>query len=74
MYEITHLLQIDNRLPEPPLHLMKVPHSDLSEVSRMVFIEIRAVMVLPSCHTSSTGMFAMLAYAAMTGGDVAAAV
>lgn len=52
---------------------MKVPHSHFSEVTRMVFVEVGSVMMLPSCHTTSTRMLSMLADAAVTGGDMAAA-
>lgn len=52
---------------------MEIPHADLSKVTRMVFIEICAVMMLSSSHTTSTGMLAMLANTSVAGGDMAAA-
>lgn len=70
----THLIQVDDRLPELILQLVEISHSDLPKVTRMVFVEIRTVVMLSSCHTTSTGMLAMFAYTAVTGGDVAAAV
>jgi hypothetical protein len=70
----THLIQIDDRLPELILQLVEISHSDLSKVTRMVFVKIRTVVMLSSCHTTSTRMLAMFSYTAVAGGDVAAAV
>ena len=70
----THLVQVDDRLPELVLQLVEIPHPDLPKVTRMVFVEIRAVVVLSSSHTASTGMLTVLSYTAVAGGDVAAAV
>lgn len=53
---------------------MEIPHSNFSKVPRVIFIEVGAMMMLSTCHTATTGMFAMLAYAAVASGDVAAAV
>merc|ERR1712168_670951 len=39
--------------------LVIVEHTDLSEVSRMVFVEQGAVMMLTTSFTTSTGMFTM---------------
>merc|ERR1712168_398577 len=40
--------------------LMVVKHTDLSEVTGMVFVEQGTVMVLTTSFTTTTGMFAML--------------
>jgi len=69
----TYLIQIDHRPPELVLQLVEVPHADLPKVTRMVFIEICAVMMLSSSHTTSTRMLAMLANTSVAGGDMAAA-
>lgn len=69
----THLIEIDDRFPELILRLVEITHADLSKVTRVVFVKIGAVMMLSTGHTTTTGMFSMLAYAAVTGGDVAAA-
>ena len=53
---------------------MEVSHADFTEVTWMVLVEIGAVMMLATCHTTTTGMLPVLAYTSMTGGDVAAAV
>ena len=70
----THLVKIDNWLPELVLQLVKIPHSDLPKVSRMVFVEIRAVVVRTTGHTATTGMLAVLAYTSMSGGHMATAL
>jgi hypothetical protein len=36
---------------------MKIPHSNLSEVSRMVFVEVDAMMVLTTSVTTTSRMF-----------------
>lgn len=52
---------------------MEMPHSDLSEVSRMVLVHVRSVVVLSTSKTATTGMLAVLSYTTFTGGDVSAA-
>jgi hypothetical protein len=54
--------------------LVEISHSDLSKVTRMVFIHIRSVMMLTTSKTSTTGMLAVLAYTTVSGGDMAATV
>lgn len=70
----THLVKIDDRLPELVLQLVEIPHPDLSEVSRMVFVEIGSVVVLSTGHTATTGMLAVLSYTPVAGRHMAAAV
>ena len=53
--------------------LVEVSHTDLSEVTRMVFIQVGTVVMLTTCETSTTGMLAVLSYTTVTGGDVTAA-
>lgn len=53
---------------------MEVPHPDLAKVPRMVFVEVRAVVVLASRHSAAAGVLAVFADAAMARGDVAATV
>ena len=72
--EPTHLIQIDNRLPELVLQLVEISHSDLSKVTRVVLVEIRAVVMLSTSHTTTTGMLAVLSYTTVTGRDMATAV
>ena len=56
------------------LQLVEVSHADLPKIPRMVFVKICTVMMESTCHTATTGMLAMFAYAAMAGGDVTATV
>lgn len=53
---------------------MEVSHANLSEVTRMVLVDVGAVVVLATGHTTTTWMLAVLADTTVTGGDVAAAV
>ncbi len=69
----THLIEIDNRLPELILQFMKIPHSNLPEISGVIFVDVRSVVVRASGHTAASGMLAVLAYSTVTGGDVATA-
>ena len=70
----TYLVKVDDRLPERILHLVEIPHTDLTEVARVVFVEVGAVMVLATSHTATTGVLSVLAHPSMTGGDVASTV
>ena len=47
-------------------------HPNFSKISRVVFVEVRAVMVLSSCHATTTRMLSMFAYTTVAGTDVAA--
>ena len=67
----TDLFKVDGRLPELILCLVKVSHSNFAEVARMVFIDVCSVMVLATCHTTTTRMLSVLAYTAMTCRDMA---
>jgi hypothetical protein len=51
---------------------VEVPHSNFAEVARMVFVDVRSVVVLATCHTATTRMLSVLAYTTMTGRDMAA--
>lgn len=70
---IAHLVKVDDWLPEVVALLVEVPHSDLSEVTWMVLVHVRSVVVLSTSKTTSTGMLAVLAYTTVTGGDMTAA-
>lgn len=49
---------------------MEVPHTDLTEVTRMVFVEVDAVMVHTTSVTATSGMLAVLADTTVTVADV----
>lgn len=69
-----YLVKIHDRFPELILHLVEVSHSDFPEVTRVVLVEVGAVVVLSTSHTATTGVLPVLADTSMAGGDVAAAV
>lgn len=69
-----YLVEVDDRLPEWVLHLVKVSHADFTKVTWMVFVEIGAVMMLSTSHTATTWMLSVLADSSMTGRHVPAAV
>ena len=53
---------------------MEVPHTDLTEVTRVVLVDVGTVVVLTTGHTATTRGLAVLADTTVTGGHVAAAV
>ena len=55
------LVEVDDGLPEQVLLLVEVPHTNLSEVTGMVLVDVGAVVVLTTGHTTTTGMLAVLA-------------
>lgn len=56
MYGIidTHLVDVDLRLPLVVAQQVEAAHTDLSEVTGMVLVEVRAVVVLTTGHTTTT--------------------
>jgi len=50
---------------------VEVPHTDLSEVTWMVLVDVRSVMMLTTGKTTTTGMLPVLADTTVTGRDVA---
>jgi len=65
-------IKVDNGVPEMIALLTEVPHTDFSEVSWMVLVEIGAVMVLTTSHTTTTGMFSVLPDTTVSGTYVTA--
>jgi hypothetical protein len=49
MFAETDLVEVYDWLPEVIGLLVEVPHADLSEVTRMVFIHVGSVMMLTTC-------------------------
>lgn len=49
---------------------MEVAHTNLAKVAGMVTVHVDAVMVHATSETTTSGMLAMLANTAVTGGDV----
>ena len=69
----SYLVEVDDRLPERVLHLVEVPHTDFTEVTWMVLVHVRSVMMLATSQTTTTWMLPVLADTSMTGRDVTAA-
>ena len=74
MYYSTYLVEVDRRLPELLVGLVEVPHTNLTEVTGMVLVNVGAVVVLTTGHTATTGVLAVLANTTVTGLDMTAAV
>jgi hypothetical protein len=55
------------------LQLVEVAHTNLTEVTRVVLVDVGTVVVLTTSHTTTTGMLAVLADTTVTGRDVATA-
>lgn len=70
--ERPQLVQVDNGLPEVVLLLVEVTHTNLTEVTRVVLVNVGTVVVLTTGHTTTTGMLAVLADTSLTGRDVTA--
>ena len=68
----TYLVEVDDGLPEVGLDLVEVPHTNLTEVTRVVLVDVGTVVVLATGHTATTGRLAVLANTTLTGRDVAA--
>lgn len=69
-----YLIQVDDGLPELVLQLVEVSHTDLSEVTRMVLVDVGTVVVLTTSHTTTTRMLSGFAYTTVTGRDMATTV
>lgn len=52
--------------------LLTVPHTNLSEVTGMVLVDVGPVVVLTTSHTTTTGMLPVLSDTSVTGGNVTA--
>ncbi|KAJ2241392.1 hypothetical protein GGH97_004303, partial [Coemansia sp. RSA 475] len=66
------LVDVHHRAPQLVLGLVEVTLTDLTEVTRMVLIHVDAVVVLTTSETTTSGMLAVLADTAVTGGHVSA--
>lgn len=71
--DVAYLVEVDHWLPEVVALLVEVSHSDLSEVTWMVFVHVRSVVVLSTSKTTTTWVLAVLSYTTVTGGNVSAA-
>lgn len=69
-----YLIEVDDWLPEVVLLLVEISHTNLSEVTWMVLVQVGTVVVLTSSKTTSTRMLAVLADTSLTGGNMSAAM
>lgn len=61
------LLQVDLWLPEVVSLLVEVSHTDLTEVTRVVLVQVGSVVVLTTGLTTTTGVLSVLTDSTLTG-------
>lgn len=66
------LVDVDLGLPLVVPQQVEAPHTDLTEVTRVVLVKVGSVVVLATGHTTTTGVLSVLANATVTGTDMAA--
>ncbi len=60
-------VQVQDWLPEMSLLLVEVSHTNLTEITWMVFIHVNSVVMLTTGHTSTTGVLSVLTDTTFTG-------
>ena len=70
--DVEELIDVDGGGVLPILQLVELPHSHLTEVTRVVLVEVDSVVVLPSGVTATSRMLAVLPDATVSHLDVAA--
>jgi hypothetical protein len=68
----SYLVEVDGGLPVVVSQHVKVSHTDLTEVTGMVFIHVCSVVMLTTSKTTTTGMLAVLSYTTVTSRHMAA--
>jgi len=66
------LLNVESRSPLVVAEEVEVPHADLTEVTGMVLVQVGAVVVLTTGHTTTTRVLSVLADTSLTGGNMSA--
>ena len=64
------LVEVDRGAVGSVLENVELTHTDLTKVTRVIFIHKNSVVVLSSGVTSTTGMLSVLSDTSVTGGDV----
>ena len=64
------LVQVDRGAEVLLFRQMEVTHTDLSEVTRMVFVEVNSVMMLTTGITTTSGMLTVFANTTMSMADM----
>lgn len=70
--DLEEVVEVDGLAVRAVLQDVEVPHTDLSEVSGVVLVEVDAVVVLTSGVSATSAVLAVLADASVTGADVSA--
>jgi len=65
-------VQVDNGAVFTVLGVVETTHTDLTKVARMVAIQVSAMVMHTTSHTTTTWMLTMLADTTVTGRDVSA--
>lgn len=69
----TYLVEVDRGLPELLVGPVEVSHTDFTEVTGVVLVEVGTVVVLTTGLTTTTGMLAVFANTTVTGRHMTAA-
>ena len=69
---VEELVEVDSRSEGAVLQLVEVTHTDLTEVTRVIFIHEDTVVVLSTSVTTTTRMLTVLANTTVSHLDVAA--
>lgn len=70
--DVEELVDVDRGRVLPVLQLMELTHADLTEVTRVILVEVDAMVVLSTGITATTGMLTMLADTAVSHLDMTA--
>lgn len=66
------LIKVENGAPLAVLQQVELAHTELTEITRMVLVEVSTVVVLATSHTTTTGILSVLANTTVSGRDVTA--
>jgi len=72
LYERPYAVDVDRRPVELLTRLVEVAHTDFTEVTRVILVEVDAVMMLTTGITATTRMLTMLTDTTVTGAHVTA--
>ena len=54
---IANLVEVDHGLPEPAGLLVEIPHTNFTEVTRMVFVHVGPVVMQTTGQTTTTRIY-----------------
>jgi len=69
--ERPEFVDIDGWSPVRILHVVEVPHTDFTEITRVILVEVCSVVVGTTRETPTTWVLPMFSYTTMTCRDVA---